>query len=209
MNHSFLTAFTANILLSFGLLAEDKTSEWRLEDADLSLVKNGWNQAQRNLSVVGLPLSIGGKSFAHGLGVHAASECTLRLDGKASEFHAFVGLNDAGGNQDGKVEFRVIADGKTVWRSGEMNKGDPAKELRVPLSGVRKLRLEVDALGNINSDHADWADAVVSYRGVAPVNIDPDIAEEDPTLYPPVEQLVASPGDTSYFIDPTAGDDPF
>ncbi len=196
-----------SLLLSLGLAAAESSSEWRLEDGDLSLVKSGWGQPKRDLSVGGQPLAIGGKSFAHGLGVHAASDCTLRLDGKAREFRASVGLNDKGGNEAGKVEFRVVADGKTLWSSGEMTRGDAAKEIKVSLIGVRKLRLEVDPLGDISSDHADWADAVISYGGLAPLCIDPNSTEEDPALYPPADKLVASPGDTSYFVDPATGDD--
>ena len=183
------------------------TSSWRLEDADLAMVHCGWGEARRNLSVDGKPLVIGGKTFEHGLGVHAESHCTIGLDGNAAEFRALVGINEPGGNEPGRVEFRVVADGKTVWRSGDMKRGDQGKPVAVPLAGVKRLRLEVDALGDISSDHANWADAAITYAGAAPRCIDPRAPYEPAALYPPASQLTASPGDTTYFVDPASGDD--
>lgn len=197
----------AALLFSTTLALAGTEAEWHLEDADLRLVRTGWGTPRRNLSVGGQTVAIAGKNFARALGVHAASDCLLGLDGKALEFRAVVGLNDTGGNEAGSVEFRIHADGKLVWSGGPMRKGDPAKPVHLSLKGVRQLRLEVDPLGDNSSDHAVWAEPVITYAGAAPKLIDPLAPYEPASLYPPADKLIVSPGDTVYHIDPARGDD--
>lgn len=168
----------------------------RLEDMDLALVKTGWGKPQRDLSVGGQPLAIGGKAFQHGLGVHAPAELTIGLDGSAKSFTAMVGVNETGGNEVGQVEFKVHADGKEVWKSGRLAKGEAAKAIEIPLAGVRRLSLVVDALGDNSSDHANWADAVITFSGAKPTLVDPNAAAEPEHLYPAQDKLRASPGNT-------------
>ena len=54
----------------------------------------------------------------------------------------------------------MTGDGKTLWESGVLHGGDPAKDVSVALDGVKLLILTVgDAGDGISYDHADWADA--------------------------------------------------
>jgi len=136
-------------------------ANYGLETLDLGYVEQGWGSAQANKSVDGHALSIGGKKFEHGLGTHAASSFRISLNGKAERFHASVGIDDEVGKL-GSVVFRVTGDGKTLWDSGILNGGDPAKEVSVDLHGVKMLLLSVGVAGdNMNYDHADWAEAVI------------------------------------------------
>jgi hypothetical protein len=173
---------------------------------DLSAIVQGWGTAQVNRSVVQLPLQIGGRAFTNGIGPHAPSRAEIRLDGQAERFRALVGLNDTGRKEPGSVEFVVSGDGKDLWRSGLIRGGDTAKPVDVPLADVRRLLLEVTDGGDNNfSDHAVWADAAISYAGRPPQLARP--GENSSAFYPPADRLIASPGDTTYFVDPAGGRD--
>ena len=146
-------------LCSFALLQVAKAETFGLETLQLQYVEQEWGQAQPNQSVDRHPLAIGGKQFEHGLGTHANSVFRLALGGKGERFTASVGVDDEVGKQ-GSIEFQVTGDGKTLWESGVLHGGDPAKEVSVALDGVKLLILTVgDAGDGISYDHADWADA--------------------------------------------------
>ena len=163
--------------------------ETRLEElANLDLVTVGYGKATKDKAVSGQPLQIGGEKFEHGLGVHAVSFARLVLNGKAQKFHAMVGVNELGGGTQGSVEFIVWGDGKELYRSGVVKGGEKAKAVDVSLAGVKKLKLEVTDGGNgPDCDHADWADAVITWKGTAPKlagAIGFDFAAEPPSADP-------------------------
>jgi alpha-galactosidase len=156
---TFKYLLLALALCSFALLQVAKAETFGLEALQLQYVEQEWGQPQPNQSVDRHPLTIGGKQFEHGLGTHANSVFRLALGGKGERFTASVGVDDEVGKQ-GSVEFQVTGDGKTLWESGVLHGGDPAKEVSVPLDGVKLLILTVgDAGDGISYDHADWADA--------------------------------------------------
>ena len=117
----------------------------------------GWGTLQKNKSVAGSPLSVGGIRFANGIGTHANSELEYRLYALFDSLTASVGLDDDAGNERGSVEFSVLADGKEVWRSGVMKHGVPAKSFGVNVRQIQSIVLRVtDAGDGIEYDHADW-----------------------------------------------------
>jgi hypothetical protein len=138
-------------------------AEIRLESLDLTQVKQGWGTAQAGKSVDGHGLSIGGRKFATGIGTHAAAGMMIETGGQAQAFQAFVGIDDEVAPKLGTVDFRILADGKEVWNSGVMKTGDPAKEIKLPLAGIKTLVLLTgDGEDDINNDHADWAGATIT-----------------------------------------------
>jgi alpha-galactosidase len=155
--------------LLLGTIQAEETNTIRLDTLDLKQVAQGWGLPQKNLSVDKHPLSIGGKKFDHGFGTHADSKVTLDMDGAAGTFSAMVGVDDEVGAK-GTVRFTVIGDKQKLWDSGVMKGGDAAKEVNVSLAGIKRLSLVVDDAGDgSDSDHADWADAVFTLSGAAPV----------------------------------------
>lgn len=141
----------------------------RIEDLDLTPVTTGWGQVQRAKSVDGKTITIAGKTFAHGLGIHAPSRAAIALDGRAQAFLASVGIDDEVTDGNPAVEFKVIGDGKELWKSGIMRRGNAAKEVKVDVRGVKLLQLEVTDGGNGRDyDHANWADARIEFTGTAP-----------------------------------------
>ncbi len=150
------------------LLGAAETKTYRLDELEFGDATTGFGQIQRNRSVSEKPLSLAGKKFAHGLGVHAPSELAFELDGGAAAFKAVVGVDD-GPEEEGSVVFQVVADGKVVFDSDVMRKGDAPKAVELDLAGVKKVVLKVtDAGDGKNFDHANWAEAGFSVEGEAP-----------------------------------------
>jgi len=140
----------------------------------------------RNRSVGGNSLTIGGQTFERGLGTHANSALYINLKQAVQTFSASVGVDGEITNANASVEFFVVGDGKTLWQSGVMKAGEPAKALSVTLTGMTNLVLKVgDAHdGNFN-DHADWADAKFEVTGEARPEALSGPTEEAIILTPP------------------------
>jgi alpha-galactosidase len=132
-----------------------------LDKLDLHSATQGWGEPQKNQSVEGHPLTIGGQVFEHGFGTHAESTLIIKLNGGAQSFSASVGVDDeVNKSPNSSVEFSVVGDGKVLWSSGVMRAAETAKQCAVNLSGVQLLTLLVgDAGDGIDHDHADWVDA--------------------------------------------------
>jgi len=139
-----------------------------LASLDLAKMTADWGRPQRDRSVEGNPLSIGGRTFEGGVGTHANSVLFVNLGGAAETFRAFVGCDDESGAK-ASVEFEVLGDGRTLWTSGTLRGGDAAKEAVVDVRGVERLVLLVtDAGDGIDYDHADWAEARIEGARTAP-----------------------------------------
>lgn len=199
---------TMATVAALGLCLVAVGEETRLEDlSNLELVENLGKTPLKDQSASWTPMQMGGEKFQHGLGTHAPFIAMIRLDGHAEKFHAVVGVN--GLHKDrGSVEFIVSGDGKVLFRSGVM-KGDVMKDGKVAtpgdkpqvvdldLSGVKRLKLEATTAGdNTWGDDANWADAVFTWKDVAPRIVDrvDDACEDDPVVPP----LARSPDDTVY-----------
>lgn len=112
---------------------------------------------RRDASVSGKPLTMGGRVFRRGIGVHARSSLVYALGGRFSLLTGVIGLDDAGGAA-GDVEFIVRGDGKELMRAA-VRAGDAPRPLRVDVRGVARLELLADFGGKEDTgDHADWAD---------------------------------------------------
>jgi len=143
--------------------------EMWLDEFDASGISTGYGDAKKNKSTSNKTLSIAGKTYERGLGTHAPSSAYFQIGGQSGvKFQATVGADD-GPEGKGSVVFQIIGDGKTLYDSGKLVKGDPAKSIDVDLSGVKVAELRVtDAGDGKNSDHADWADAKFTFTGNAP-----------------------------------------
>lgn len=136
-----------------------------LSDLPWASASSGWGPPERDRSNGeagagdGRPLSIGGREYARGLGVHSDSRITYRLGGAYATFLAEAGVDDEAG-ESGSVTFEVWADGVRLFDSGPIRGGMPPREIRIDVSGKSTLTLVVTDAGDGNgSDHADWAGA--------------------------------------------------
>ena len=132
---------------------------------------NGWGPVERDTSNGeqaandGRTLTINGVTYAKGLGVHAASDVRLLLNG-ATRFEAVVGIDDEV-NTRGTARFEVWVDGVRKVQSAELNGTQPGVAIAVDVTGGKELRLVVTGGNNVNSDHADWGNARLTTASVA------------------------------------------
>ncbi|MEO7100758.1 MAG: alpha-galactosidase [Luteolibacter sp.] len=159
-------AFAVSVLISPVALAAEVFS---LNEIDPGTIAQGWGQAKIGRSVDDGPITMGGKVYGKGIGTHAASTIELELDGNADEFTAVVGASDRQKGTVSSMVFTVKGDGKELWNSGKMTPDTAPKPVSIKLAGVKKLLLLVsDAGDGIPYDHANWADASITYHGKPP-----------------------------------------
>lgn len=168
------------ILMVYGCAGPEKTKSgeepdswlW-LDELDVRQTDCGWQSAQKNKSVDRNTLTIGGQIYERGVGTHANARIDIKLDGKGSRFEAAVGSDDeilstvpSGG---GNMRFEVLGDGKAIWKSEILKPGQKAVPVDLDVRGVKLLSLIVNDGGDgIDYDHADWAQARISYKSVKP-----------------------------------------
>jgi alpha-galactosidase len=133
-----------------------------------SLSASAWGPVELNRSNGeqaggdGRTLTIGGTTYARGLGVHARSEVRYHLAGRCASFQAWVGLDDETGDQ-GSVTMEVWGGGRRLATSGVLRGTDTPRRLTADLTGLTYVHLAVlPTEDGANYDHADWADATVT-----------------------------------------------
>jgi hypothetical protein len=118
---------------------------------------SGWGNIRSNVSVTGQPLTVDGDRFDRGIGTHADSDLEFPVNGLFGRFTAKVGIDDDVAEKKGSVEFSIVGDGKLLWKSEKMEKGDSPESIEVDISKVITLVLRVTSTGDgIDYDHADW-----------------------------------------------------
>jgi hypothetical protein len=114
---------------------------------------------QMDRAVSGTRISVGGRVFDKGIGVHSRTKLAFEILGAYETFAATVGIDDSV-RPRGSVIFRVIADGETRFDSEVMTGSDPPRDIVVDVSSVNVLTLVVDFGDDLDvADHADWASA--------------------------------------------------
>jgi hypothetical protein len=130
---------------------------------------------KKDANYSGAPITIAGRQFTKGLSTHPE---TTEQGGRAvvvyslerglaaaKRFRAWVGIDDSAQNA-GSCTFIVEVERNGQWEkvyeSNVLRGGQAAAEVDVDISGASRLRLTTtDAGDNINSDHAEWAEARV------------------------------------------------
>lgn len=138
---------------------------------------SGWGPIERDLSNGeqlerdGKQISIAGRKYTYGLGVHSKSEIVFDIDKDFSRFVADVGVDDEVPDGRGSVIFQVFGDSTKMFESTIMRKGVAPRRVDLNVVGVQLLKLVVlDGGDGPSYDHANWANAKL-YRiadGVPP-----------------------------------------
>jgi len=130
-----------------------------LDELEPDEMEQEWGELQLRQSVWQKPMTIAGRQYERGIGTHANGRVAYILaDGRFRLFRCEVGRDEHAG--DGRVAFRVRLDGRTVYDSGPLTKGTPAKAVEVDVRNARLLELvAADGGDGISGDHADWANA--------------------------------------------------
>ena len=117
--------------------------------------RQDWGNLQIDRSVMGKPLTIVKKHYGKGIGTHANGMLRYNLDGKYERLTAIIGLdqNEFCGNG---VQIKIFGDGNLLINTGKLGH-DKEYPVDIPLSGVKQLIFEMDALGNIDCDNVNIA----------------------------------------------------
>ncbi|MEQ8222210.1 MAG: NPCBM/NEW2 domain-containing protein [Candidatus Eremiobacterota bacterium] len=95
----------------------------------------------------------------YGLSTHSNSNVTYKLNKNYSYFKFDAGIGQESGNK-GTVTFKVILDGKEVYRSPLIHGWEEPLHVEIPVSGKDIMDLVVtDGGDGINNDHAVWGNA--------------------------------------------------
>ena len=150
-------------------------------------------------SVDGHALTVSSNVYARGFGTRPESAVLFRADGKVESFDALVAIDDdakdaGSGKSYGKptAQFRVWADGKIAWNSGNVKLGQKPVEVHVSLVGAREIVLETTGGGDwtaYDAANADWLDArftCAEGAKIKPVN-DPVLSAQLGILTPPAK----------------------
>lgn len=216
ITYFFVALFLSAMITNSCFNAAAGQSFW-VSQLDLANMEQSWGQPGVDKSVIGGPLIIGGKTFAHGVGTHAISVLRIRLDGQGEEFAAQVGLDDEIAQCPASLVFQVEGDSKILFDSGVMRTGEAAKSVAVNLAGVKVLTLLVNATGNdISCNHADWAEAKITMRQGKPVTMmypsePPVLLTPQPPPSPRINGpkiLGVRPGSPFLFTIPATGERP-
>jgi len=115
---------------------------------------------QRDKSVSGGPLKLGGVTYDKGLGVHSHSRLDFDIQSEYQLFVATIGI-DAATNGKGDCFFVVLGDGTEVLRK-RMRGSDAPKRISLDVVGVDQLTLLVEPGEALDlADHGNWCDAVL------------------------------------------------
>ncbi len=120
----------------------------------------GYGTTQRDASIKGNPITLRGVTYAKGIGTHADSTITYNLNGQYSTFLSDIGIDDEVNGQ-GSIHFQVFGDGVLLFDSGTLTGASATMSINVNVTGVKTLQLMALTTipGDIDYDHADWANA--------------------------------------------------
>ncbi len=183
----FTLLFSTFSLLSNTTLYGTEKTIWLDEIDSHGYYIQDWGSPQVNRSVVGTPMSIGGREFSRGIGAHAISRMLFDLGGKAKKVQGMAGPDDTNLFAT-NLEFKIIGDDKELWSSGVMKRGDAAKPFNVDLSGIDKVLLLVDMCDDeFMYDHADWAEVrfITDGTDVRAIPVWPEPIHKEPYILTP------------------------
>lgn len=136
-----------------------------------SQVESYW-RVLNDKGVQGKAISVGGKAYERGLGVHANSRISFPLNRRFASFHTVPGPDDA---HRGLLEMKILMDGKEVFATGKTRSpGFAGKPVNIPVPDAKMLTLVVtDGGDGRGGDHASWADAYLTKKPAADSSFKP------------------------------------
>lgn len=163
----FMTCFWIGTSLGY---AQQTSSVW-MDDLSIRTFSEGIPAVLAKTSGSGDAIRMKGRSYSRGVGVNSISVLSFLLNGNAVTFSAVVGVDDMG-RKDLAHRFYVIGDRKILFESREMKWGDAPREVKVNLTGIKRLGLLVTVDPAIAKTYANWADARFTMKGgQLPMNI--------------------------------------
>jgi hypothetical protein len=117
----------------------------------------------RDRNVLGGPLTVDGKRYLKGIGLHSAARLTYKFDREYQRFDAEIALDDAAKGR-GSVVFSAYLDRGGKWaeafKSGNVRGGEAPQPVSIDVRGAKGITLTVDFADRGDElDYADWLDA--------------------------------------------------
>ncbi len=111
----------------------------------------------------GTPITVDGQTSPHGLGMHppssSAAHVTFDLDKQYKHLVGAAAVSDLADKPTGSpLTFRVVGDGRELWRSKAINSPGVRLSFLADVSNVSKLELFVDCPGYFHGCYAVWAE---------------------------------------------------
>ncbi|GAB2576643.1 NPCBM/NEW2 domain-containing protein [Streptomyces capparidis] len=157
---------TTTATLDLLLLAPPPAGATDLSSLDWVAAENGWGAPEKDRSNGelapddGRPLTIAGRTYPKGLGVHATSTLTYYLGGTCTRLTTEAGVDDEKPMPEQSAVFRILTDGTLRADSGPVDYGQPAVPLTADLTNTTWLTLSVLPNSSVG-DHADWVGPVL------------------------------------------------
>ncbi|MGL5330121.1 MAG: NPCBM/NEW2 domain-containing protein [Peptostreptococcaceae bacterium] len=132
-------------------------------DVSWESATTGWREVNKDKAVGSnnkIKLKVDGtiKEFDKGIGVATNSEIVYNLENKGYEyFTTYVGTDKNYNDNRTSIDFKILADGVEIYKSKTIRKDSEAEFVKIPLSGVKELRL-------VANDH-DGSEAIYE-RGI-------------------------------------------
>ena len=141
-----------------------------IDATNTKVAKNGWGNASFDKSVSGKKLSLDGKQYEKGLGLHANALVVCKIPKGATRFVAVAGIDDSQRKDERtSVTFDVYGDVKEMGEAPVLLAQSPVLSAATTFTWnfnielttrYKELRLVVtDAGDGIAADHADWVNA--------------------------------------------------
>jgi alpha-galactosidase len=175
--------------LLFFYACEPQKTIW-ISDLDLTTMECGWGEGSSNKNIEGDSLQIAGQRYPKGIGAHAPSEFEINLNGQASKFTAYVGVEDGAApySKDGAtVKFKIVIDNEVAFESPRLKYGNKAIPVDIDIKkGAKSLLLIVEDAGDgSHGDHACWAMPQITYNGEKAPEAMYTITEVEPYILTP------------------------
>jgi hypothetical protein len=115
-----------------------------------------WRGFEADDALPGAPLSVHGRHY-RGLSSFANSETEYDIKGIFGAFSTAAGV-DGDSSGETSLEFIVLGDGKELWRNSEVKSAQDPVPVRIDITGVRTLTLQVKGPGRRSRLQADWVE---------------------------------------------------
>ncbi len=150
-----------------------------LSSLDLSVVTTGWGTVRANRSVDNNSITMKGKRYESGVGLHATAKVVVKLNGSTPKFHALLGIDDEVGaaiDKDAsitkdtemvayKVTLRRQGGVETTVMEGKMKYNDP-EPVEIDLDNLTEYKyliIDIDQNGANSYDHVDLGNAYFEF----------------------------------------------
>ena len=115
-----------------------------------------------DVNILGAPLRIDGRTFAHGIGLPGGSKLAYDLAGGYMRFTAELGLDDSAA-QFGDVDVTILVDEQQRFRQSSLRAGRRPVTLDIDVAGARRLEIIIDYGQNADiQDRVNLIDAALA-----------------------------------------------